>query len=443
MNVKTASLYIRRSKPSVDGETVSLDFQEHELRELLTRHGAEVVSIYTDDGKSGNNLRRAEWLRWIESAAKVDIIATWALDRSARANMVLSGAPVIEAIKAHNTRLLTVRDSLDSESANFDLEFGIRGLLAHEDWKAISARNKATRAAKKRKGEWVGIPPFGTEIRNKVLMIKEDEAALVRDAASRILRGDAIAATTRWLNSTGARTRRGNEWARNSLIANLTSESVLNLGILDLATYRAVEKALHPRKGGGNGRVGGRPPAGLLSGLARCASCGGKVYLYRYTDAPRVSPEVYRCATRAKGMTCLEPGRIAVSDADDAIEAEFLSPPHADAFWFDERIEIVGGTLDAAQRALEAANEALVAEKTMENFLAAQAAEEAVLTATPGERRRTLVPLGTYGERWKAAEGDLHERRRLVADAVDEIRIGKGGVLEVDWTHEREPNANE
>jgi site-specific DNA recombinase len=436
-----ASLYIRRSKASIDGETVSLDFQEHELRTMMARHGAEVVQIFKDDGRSGNNLKRQAWLDWIASSADVDIIGTWAIDRSARGNAVMSLYPIMTALAAYRVRLLTVRDRLDSDDPRFERDVLWEAQRANEDWKTISARNKATRDAKKRKGEWVGLPPFGTQIVDKVLVVNEEEAAIVREAASRLLRGDAIAATTRWLNSTGARTRRGNEWARNSLVANLTSDAARDL-ILDLSTYKAVQDVIHPRKGGGNGRTGGRPPAGLLSGLALCGSCFGKVYLYRYNDAPRATSAVYRCSTRAKGKNCETPGRISVEQADAEVERQYLDPEHADAIWWHETVEIVGGTMDEAQRALEAAEKALMAEKTMDNFLAAQEAEEAVKNATPGERRRTLIPLGTYGERWRLAGDDLATRRSLLASATEQILIGRGTVW-IDWTHEHDPRTNE
>lgn len=452
---KTASLYVRRSKASVDGETVSLAFQQEDLRRLAAQHGAEVVKVFVDDGASGANLNRRAWLQWIDSAKDVDLLLTWAIDRSARGNAVMSLYPLMSALSAHGARLITVRDRIDSEDPRFERDVLWEAQRAGEDWKTISARNKRTAEAMKARGEHSGIVPFGTRVEDKKLVIDEEEAAIIREAASRILRGDSTAAVTRWLNSTGHVTRRGNTWERQSMLRNIESKAVRRLGILDLATLEAVYAKSHPLEGTGQaGRPrGGRPPVGLLSGLAICASCRRRLYHYRF-KRQRSAP-VYRCATRGLGKPCDEPGIIKVEMADAFIEDGILSEPIRSAFWWEETVQIVGGNQEEARRRLEDAKAALLAEMTIDNLKAAQEAEEGFRTATPGERRRTLVPTEPYGERWIRANATRGEEetpaqrdlrldltRSLICSVASEVRIGRHAI-EVDWRHLDDPRTND
>lgn len=119
MSNQTGTLYIRKSKKSVDGETVSLEFQERELRNLMTRHGVSVGEVFIDDGKSGAKSRQ-RWLDWHASFARHGVAGVWAIDRSSRQSVVKALYPLLMALEVHGTRLLTVRDRLDSKDPRFE-----------------------------------------------------------------------------------------------------------------------------------------------------------------------------------------------------------------------------------------------------------------------------------------------------------------------------------
>lgn len=427
---KTASIYLRRSKESGEN-AVSLDFQKRQTLELCHRLGAEVVRIHVDDGKSGALMTRKAWRQWMADAADVDILAAWAVDRTTRSGLV-GGAALIDAINSNGSQFVTV-DGLDSNSPDFELIFGIKCVLAREEWKRASARNKATHAEKRARGEYVGAAPFGTRFDGKKLVLHPEESEMVREAASRLLRGDSLLSLTRWFNASGVKTRRGNLWGRSSVVHTLSSLTTRD-HILGRATWEAIQDRVTPVKRGQDARPAGRPPSyALLQRAATCDGCGKIMYVRHRPE----NSHTYICRQPGLGKPCPYKGRMLTRLADPEIERQFLERC-GDAFWFEEVVEIIGSTVEAAEAALQDAQAALLESPGPETLSAYQEAQAAVEVASPGERQRRLVQTATYAEMWRAAGDDLMEKRRILLPSIHEVRIGKGRIVSITWTDEVE-----
>lgn len=432
--MKTASIYIRRSKQSKQGQTISLEFQERQTRELCERLGAEVVRIHVDDGKSGALMNRAAWRKWMADSADVDILAAWAVDRTTRSGLV-GGAALIDAINANGARFVSV-DGLDSNSSDFELIFGIKCVLAREEWKRASIRNKAVHAEKRARGEYIGAAPFGTRFDGKKLVLDPKESEMVREAASRLLRGDSILSLVRWFNASGVTTRRGNLWSRSGVVNTMSSLTTRD-HILGTATWDAIQERVTPVKRGGEARPAGRPPSyALLQRAATCDGCGKGMYTRH--NAP--DSHAYICRMPQQGRPCPYQGRMLTRLADAEVERLFLER-YGDDSWIEEVVEIIGSTVEAAEAALRDAQAALLASPGAETLAAYQAAQTAVETASPGERRRRFVKTETYAEMWRRAGDDLVEKRRILLPSIHEVRIGKGRIASITWRDQINPDS--
>jgi hypothetical protein len=176
----------------------------------------------------------------------------------------------------------------------------------------------AQQRARSGKPQW-STRPFGYE-RNGSL--REEEAAFVRSAYTDVLSGASLASITATLNGSGFTTTRagqnrkdGSEYtgawdtptvrhillsARNAAIGTYRGEEVSAAAswtpIVSAATYRAVAHILtSPTRNTG----GGGKRQNLLTGVARCAECGGGVKVgWRGGKGKPKSYAVYVCRDR-------------------------------------------------------------------------------------------------------------------------------------------------
>lgn len=422
-----ASLYIRLSRRAGESN-VSLKGMIAEGTAKLEAEGYDVVSVHVDEGKSGAIRDRPEFLAWL--AEDVDCLGTYHADRLTREG-INAAAMVLDRVEGKDSttgqvvrppvRLLSA-DGLDSRDEDaFRWRFVIAAEVGRSELRRITERNLNTQRRLREAGRHRGGPaPYGTEIvvrdGGKYLQVNEAEAAVLREAASRLLRGDSMRGTLRWLNTEGHRTRSGKQWARTSLVGSLRSGSSRE-HVFDLATVRAIEERL--TRNGPPVRRGGRPSTWLLSGgMAQCGGCGGTMVTTSYMRRGE-SVMRYHCAAASYGRLCPSVVTIYAEPVDAEIERQFLEhygATHA----LEIRITLTGAAdLDAAERADEEARKALDADLTAENLAKAQEARARLEAAKsePIQRVREIWPSEkTYGQMW--SEADLPERNQMVAEAL-------------------------
>lgn len=413
----TASVYLRRSKKPGE-RSVSLAGQEAELRELCARLGADVVHVHADPGLSGALLDRPGFRAWLADAPNVDILACWAIDRASRSG-ILGAAAIMEAIEGTGTRFLSV-DGLDSEQPGFGINLAVRAEIAKEERARTVLRSKATRRRLEAEGRHAsGPPPYGTMLDDdRRLVPNPQEAAVLVEVVERLLSGWGIRRVLADLNERDIVTRRGNPWTRSSLVTTLESEATRK-HVLTLAQQRALEPVLHPAPG--SRRRGGRPAVWLLSGLATCAGCGRPLTTSK--DAKRDVTR-YVCPTTTSVAPCPARVTIRADRADDVVVQAYLDT-WGPLTWFEEKVTVTGGDVDTEERAVEAAQEALLASPTAENLATYQEAQEALEEARQRPITRTveLVASDTYAEQW--VNLDIPGRQGVLRQAAVEISIRK------------------
>lgn len=445
-----AVLYLRISES--DEASTSLQRQEEDLRARAAREGWTVVDVLSDDGISGGLSReKATGALEMLRSGDADVLAVWKADRWSRQG-VRAVADLDDVLSQRpKARFIADQDALDSREASFDVIFGVLAVIARAERKNTSLRVRSSIAALRRVGRYSGGNlPYGYQpIANpdgpgRILVVNEDEAAVVREAAERVLSGESTYAVSRDLNERGVPTRRGATWTVQALRQVLTAEPILGRithrgellrgddglplqvwpPVLDLETWTRLRSTLGvgiPREV----RPLRRRRSGLLSGLITCGICGAPLYL-RSNGAGHAA---YGCSARSNGRPC-----DGVSISTDAVEQHvvesFLSAV-GDREVIEEVIE--AGADDAALAEIDRALNETAAEMTADGAdypaliarITSLKERKAARKAAPREPSVRLVPTGrTYRDAWEAA--DVDGRRAILSASLAVLAVRKG-----------------
>lgn len=296
-------IYTRISDDSRDGAERGLGVRR-QLEDCLARverEGWEVVETFTENdvGASSKSRKpRPLYKRMIElaEAGEVDIILSYSASRLTRRPLELE-----QLIALHERKGVLLRTivSGDTNLATADGRAVARTIAAWDAAEAERISERVARAARQRREEGKfhgGNSPYGyRNLGDGRLGIDPDHAAVVNEAARRVLSGESLYGICQDLNrrgiktGLGPRTPAGMGWHGRTLKRVLTTPAIVGCmlnddgelrqvaeAILERATWERVNEVLyepsrfeHTRKLGWTNR---RKFA--LSGLLRCGLCG-------------------------------------------------------------------------------------------------------------------------------------------------------------------------
>lgn len=206
-------LYTRVSTEiQLDG--YSLEAQKERLRKEAGHRGMKIVGEYSDEGKSGKNIKgRPEFQKMLndikDGKDKVDYVLVFKLSRFGRnAADTLNSLQYMEDF---GVNLLCVEDSIDSAGASGKLMISVLAAVAEIERENIKEQTMAGRQQKARDGRWNGgFAPYGYKLvhkdgeKGKVLEIDEKEAELVRLIYDKFVNTNMGAnGIAKWLNEHG------------------------------------------------------------------------------------------------------------------------------------------------------------------------------------------------------------------------------------------------
>lgn len=295
-----AGIYARLSmlKPTEKLTEAALERQEADCRRLCELRGYTVVRVYPDEGvsafKGTRRLGFEEALRDLESGV-IDVLVCWKLDRLVR--RLRDWVRAKEIVERTGRKLVSAQEG-DASPLLMD----ILASVAEQE-----SRNTSTRAkAQQRQSAFKGGPPPGgrrlygyTKRRTEIV---EEEAAVIREAAARILRGESVRSVTSWANEAADR-----NWTQGSFRRMLLSPGLAKLreyhgevvaegtwpapAILDRETWERLCVLL---KDPSRVSKAGRPGRWLLSGLATCGRCERPLVAH-YRPKDRGGAREYLC----------------------------------------------------------------------------------------------------------------------------------------------------
>jgi site-specific DNA recombinase len=377
--VSGVGIYARVS--SDPGETrLGVGRQVADCRALAEGLGWPVADVYVDNDVSAWSGRaRPEYRRLLDDLKDgvVDGVVVWQLDRLHRSPAeleeffsVLDAAGVAE-------NLATYTGEYDLSMPEGRLTARILGAVARKesDDRSLRIRRKHEELAASGKPSGGGTRPFGYEPDR--VTVRPAEAAVVREAAERVLAGESLRSVCADLNERGVTTSAGGRWSITTLRRVLTSarisgrrghkDDIVGDAVWEAIIAPGVSDRLRERLGAGSSRRAARTRRRCLltGGLLRCGICGTVM-----VSQPRAGGIArYRCRSQDGGC-----GRMSASAAPlDAFVVEAvlqrLDTP-----------ELAAALAETRQRdqEIDDLHQQIVEDKAMLEDLAAQWADKAI-----------------------------------------------------------------
>jgi site-specific DNA recombinase len=225
--VECAAIYARISSDR-DGDQLGVSRQVLDCEQLAERKGWKVVERYIDDDVSAYSGRaRPAYRRMLDDlkAGAVHAVVVWHLDRLHRQPKELE--EFFEVCDAAGVRsLASVTGDVDLATDDGRFMARILGAVARKesDDKSRRIKRKALELAQAGLVSGGGTRPYGFEPDRKT--IREEEAAVIRDCARRLLAGESLRSLCADLNERGIRTVTGAEWKTQTLRRLLMSGRV-------------------------------------------------------------------------------------------------------------------------------------------------------------------------------------------------------------------------
>ena len=156
--------YARVSLAKQAERGVSLEAQVEKIRAMATLQGAELVDVVVDGGESAKSLERPglQRIMGMMDGREMDAVVVAKLDRLTRS--VKDLADLLERFNRCGVALISISESLDTQSAAGRLVLNIMTAVSQWEREAIGERTRDAMRHKKSKGERVGNIPFGYQL---------------------------------------------------------------------------------------------------------------------------------------------------------------------------------------------------------------------------------------------------------------------------------------
>ena len=183
---KRCAVYCRVSSDErLDQEFNSIDAQKEAGQAYIASQRAEgwipVADDYDDPGYSGGNTDRPGLKRLMADIERgqIDIVVVYKIDRLTRS--LADFAKMVEIFDQHGVSFSAVTQQINSATSMGRLMLNVLLSFAQFEREVTGERIRDKIAAAKRKGMWMGgVPPLGYDVDNRLLVINESEAPVVR-----------------------------------------------------------------------------------------------------------------------------------------------------------------------------------------------------------------------------------------------------------------------
>jgi DNA invertase Pin-like site-specific DNA recombinase len=176
--------------------------QAHEGWKLVREH-------YDDGGFSGGSMERPALQKLLADIKerRIDIVVVYKVDRLTRS--LTDFAKLVELFDEYGVSFVSVTQSFNTTTSMGRLTLNVLLSFAQFEREVTGERIRDKIAASKKKGIWVGgVVPLGYEVRDKKLLVNEEEARTVRMIFERYLALGSLPALQRELRTQGIVTRK-------------------------------------------------------------------------------------------------------------------------------------------------------------------------------------------------------------------------------------------
>lgn len=209
------AVYTRKStEEGLEQEFNSLDAQREAGEAYVASQRAEgwvlVPDRYDDGGVSGATLERPALRRLLADieANRVNLVVCYKIDRLSRS--LMDFAKLVDIFDRKAVTFVSVTQAFNTTSSMGRLTLNILLSFAQFEREVIGERIRDKFAASRRRGLWMGgWAPLGYNIKDRKLVMNEDEAELVRSIFIRFARGTPPQQLIKQLANEGALNKQG------------------------------------------------------------------------------------------------------------------------------------------------------------------------------------------------------------------------------------------
>ena len=171
----------------------SLEAQRESCEAYVASQRAEgwllVPDRYDDGGFSGGTLDRPALKRLLIDieAGKVDVVVVYKIDRLSR--LLMDFSRLVEVFEQHKVTFVSVTQSFNTTTSMGRLTLNILLSFAQFEREVIGERIRDKFAASRKRGMWMGgWAPLGYEVKDRKLVVNDEDAKLVRSIFERFLK---------------------------------------------------------------------------------------------------------------------------------------------------------------------------------------------------------------------------------------------------------------
>jgi len=180
------AIYTRKStEEGLEQEFNSLDAQREAGKSYITsqkHEGWQVISTpYDDAAYSGGNMERPALKKLLADieVGKIDIVVVYKVDRLSRA--LSDFAKMVEIFDANSVSFVSVTQAFNTTTSMGRLTLNVLLSFAQFEREVTGERIRDKFAASKKKGMWMGGPqPLGYDVKDRKLIVNEDEAQIIQ-----------------------------------------------------------------------------------------------------------------------------------------------------------------------------------------------------------------------------------------------------------------------
>jgi DNA invertase Pin-like site-specific DNA recombinase len=208
------AVYTRKStEDGLDQAFNSLDAQREagEAYVLSQRHEGWALAPgdYDDGGFSGGSMDRPALLRLLDEvgAKRVDVIVVYKIDRLTRS--LGDFARIVDVLDGAGASFVSVTQAFNTTTSMGRLTLNVLLSFAQFEREVTGERIRDKIAASKARGMWMGgVVPLGYEVKDRKLVVVEEEAATVRHIFQRYVALGSAMALQAELDLQGIRSKR-------------------------------------------------------------------------------------------------------------------------------------------------------------------------------------------------------------------------------------------
>jgi len=179
-------IYTRKStEEGLEQEFNTLDAQREAGEAYVQSQKTEGWEVsptrYDDGGYTGANTERPALQRLLADIKRghIDVVVVYKIDRLSRS--LLDFAKLIEVFDTHKVSLVAVTQQFNTSTSLGRLVLNILLSFAQFEREMIAERTRDKMRAARRKGKWIGgMMPFGYDVKDKKLVINDEETQQVK-----------------------------------------------------------------------------------------------------------------------------------------------------------------------------------------------------------------------------------------------------------------------